>query len=294
MIKNDLVCLTSTNDNINLNKCYVEVNDEVDDHDDDHKPSSKNKFFLLYDLFKNFICLERSGHRQGKSHHKRAVEKNNKEDDAVNDDNDQTKVKVDEAEKEIQRIELHQPLHIREGRGFSLRQTYKLNLTHPQPTSAHHRQCLSWYRKRTQKIRRDSSKHKESCVKINDHNEKCINRLVYNTIDDTEDDIPEQKHYTTVSFPLQSKLYCENQLGLKKFLGVHYRGLACFQADNQLTIQHKFSDIAGLSDAKKNKDVLQFIENNKKLKAEFDDDCHEQTALAEVAELEEKRQSKQE
>ena len=120
MIKNDLACLTSTNDNINLNKCYVEVNDEVDDDDDDdHKPSSKNKLFLLYDLFKNFICLERRGHRRHKSHHKRAVEKNNEEDDAVAEDNDDTKVKVDEAEKEIQRIELHQPIHIREGHGLS-------------------------------------------------------------------------------------------------------------------------------------------------------------------------------
>ena len=43
----------------------------------------------------------------------------------------------------------------------------------------------------------------------------------------------------------------------------------------KLRIEHKFTDIAGLSDENKNKDILQFIANNKKLSAEFEDDCHD-------------------
>jgi len=51
ILDNDLICLTSTNNNINLEKCHVELVDELDDEiDDDHAPRrerSKNKIFFL-------------------------------------------------------------------------------------------------------------------------------------------------------------------------------------------------------------------------------------------------------
>jgi hypothetical protein len=251
--------------------------------------------FFSYTLSVNFNPLERREHRRHRNsrHKKRAVTKINEEDSAIDDDNDEPKTEENEAENEVHLIELHQPLRVREGRGLSFRQPYKLSLSHTQSASRQQRKCLSWYRRKTQKMRRNPSKYKQFCIPLNDHNEKCVKQLVYNTFNDTEDETQEEQHYKTVSIPLNSKLYCATQVvGENKFIGLHHRAELCFQANNQVYIEREFTDIAGLTDKNKNKDTLQFIANHKKLNAEFEDDCDGQTKLVEITEPTEKPRSK--
>jgi hypothetical protein len=47
ILDNDLICLTSTNNNINLEKCHVELVDEIDDDHAPRRERSKNKIFFL-------------------------------------------------------------------------------------------------------------------------------------------------------------------------------------------------------------------------------------------------------
>jgi hypothetical protein len=51
ILDNDLICLTSTNQNINLEKCHVELVDESDNKMDDdhmsHREHSKNNIFFV-------------------------------------------------------------------------------------------------------------------------------------------------------------------------------------------------------------------------------------------------------
>jgi uncharacterized membrane protein YheB (UPF0754 family) len=51
MLKNDLICLSSTHNNVNLEKCHVQLSDELDDDHKPHREQSKNKIFFVY-----FIC----------------------------------------------------------------------------------------------------------------------------------------------------------------------------------------------------------------------------------------------
>jgi hypothetical protein len=184
---------------------------------------------------------------------------------------------VDHAEKETRRSELHQKVHIREGRGLAIRQTYTVNLTRIPETYSKDDRCLAWYRKQTRKMRRNPSKNIKFCRPFNDHLQKCVSHLVFS---DTE--TSEHPHNTIVSLATGSKLYCENQAGDAKLLGVHRHGVVCLQNDNEIIIEQKFSDISGLSDVEKNQEVLHFIENNPKFQAEFGHDCHGTHALPEV------------
>jgi len=47
ILENDLICLTSTNNNINLEKCHVELADEFDDDYVSNREHSKNNIFFL-------------------------------------------------------------------------------------------------------------------------------------------------------------------------------------------------------------------------------------------------------
>ena len=138
---------------------------------------------------------------------------------------------------------------------------------------------MSWYHRQIQRIGHNPSK---SCINLIDRQAKCINQLVHNTFHNNKTD--DQERYTTISLPIGSKLYCENHAGNNKLLGVHQNAKICFQKNNEINIEHKFTDIAGLSDQQKNKDTLNFIENNKKLSAEFGDDCHDEITLVEATE----------
>ncbi|CAM4918191.1 unnamed protein product [Rotaria socialis] len=285
MLDNDLMCLKSTsNEKIDLEKCHVELveelNNAVDDDDGDgdhhHMPHKQRKH------------RRRPGH--GRHNHsdrkKRIADNNNKDEDSVVNKSSV----VDKARNEKNTIELDQPIHIREGHGFTMHQTYKLHPSHVQPNDRQQRACWTWYRRQTQKLRRNPSKHKRTCIHQNDHNEHCINQLVYNTLNVNSTNQhyqPEQN--AKLTFSKGSKLYCDSQVGSNKLLGHHRHSEICFQADDRLSIEHKFTDITGLSDMHKNKDVLAFIAKNEKLTAEFNNDCHDDTTLSEIAELEHKK-----
>jgi hypothetical protein len=67
MIQNDLVCLTSTNKDINLEKCHLELNDDeldddIDDDDDQdhmaHRRHSKKRNIFMRIVFQR-ICLKK-------------------------------------------------------------------------------------------------------------------------------------------------------------------------------------------------------------------------------------------
>lgn len=47
IIEHDLICLTSTNNNINLEKCYVELVDQSNNDDMSWRERSKNRAFLF-------------------------------------------------------------------------------------------------------------------------------------------------------------------------------------------------------------------------------------------------------
>jgi len=232
-----------------------------------------------------YFILEQRGHRRDRT--KRvAVKTTGEENKVVNEDDDDTVIEDDQAEQEARRIELHQPVRIREGHGLFIRQTYHFNLTRSRLTDRHQHRCLSWYRKQTRKIRRNPSKHKKTCIRLNDHNEKCINQLVHNT--ETDKHSQQAVH----SLAMGSKLYCEDQAGSNKFIGLSRHREICFHPDNQIDIEQKFTDIAGLSNMHKNHDILQFIANHKKYTAEFEHDCHGKATLVEVDAREKELQSK--
>ncbi|CAF3557538.1 unnamed protein product [Rotaria sordida] len=284
VLDNDLICLQSTNKNMNLDKCYVEIVDELDDDsdndddDDDHHHHQRRRY-----------GHHRHQHRHHYDRKKRAVDIDDQEEDDTINHNKNTK--ENEAKKETTRIELNQPIRIREGHGFLMRQTYKINPSNIRPTNRQHRQCWSWYRKQTRKIRYNPSKHTKSCINLNDHLEKCINQLVHNRLNTNEIDNYQEQQNMKNSFSIGSKLYCENQAGYNKLIGYYHYSEVCFSTDNEINIERKFIDITGLSDMKKNRDTLEFIAQNKKLTAEFEDDCHDTITLAEIDELE-KRKSK--
>ncbi|CAF1077847.1 unnamed protein product [Adineta steineri] len=272
MVQKDLVCLASKTHDINFEKCHMELVDDSDDDmdddndsdEDDHKPHKRHR--------------HRGSHRH--NHHrfdrqKRAsINNNTKESDIMEDDDVETK--QNKAEKETHRMELHQPVQIREGRGFTIRQTYTLNVTEISKTNRVSQKCLSWYRKKTRKVRHNSSKQSKSCTKLTDHVETCINQLVYS---DTETNNHPQ--HTIVSFAKGSKLYCQDRSGHAKLLGSVRFGNVCFRTNEQILIEQSFTDIVGLSHMNKNEDVLKFITDNKKFAAEFKHDCHDKSTLVE-------------
>ncbi|UJR27799.1 hypothetical protein I4U23_009069 [Adineta vaga] len=206
---------------------------------------------------------------------KRAHHDASEEDENIDDEN--ALVEENIAEKEIRRSELHQTVRIREGRGLSILQTYTLNMTRILQTHDERDRCVSWYRKQTRKIRRNPAKHIKFCRELNDHLEDCVKNLVFSDIEKEH-----HSHNTIVSLAIGSKLYCEDQTGANKLLGIHRQGVLCLQAENQMVIEQKFSDIAGLSDIEKNQNVLDFIDENSKFRAEFGHDCHDTKELVEV------------
>jgi len=210
-------------------------------------------------------------------HKKLSIITTNEEENSAVDD--YVKNEENEAENEIHRIELAHPVRIREGHGLSIRQRYQIDPSHIRLNNRQEHQCWSWYRRLTRKIRQNPSKHFQSCINLNDHNEKCINQLIYNTFNNTK-----QEQQTKISFPFGSKLYCKNNMDYKKLIGLYHHSDICFYPNNQIYIEHKFTDIASLSDTHKNEDILDFIGKHKKLTAEFEDDCHGKTNLVETNE----------
>jgi hypothetical protein len=190
-----------------------------------------------------------------------------------------------DAENEIRRVEIGHPVRIREGHGLAIRRTYQLNPNNIRPVTRQERQCWSWYRKLTKQMRHNPSKYSKICIDLNDHRENCIHKLVYQSSNQTQANRPEQE---TVSLPFGSKLFCENHSGSNKLIGFHFHAEICFQSHNQVYIEHQFTDIASLSDSHKNKDTLQLIADDKKLMAEFENDCNDQTTLVEIIDPEKK------
>lgn len=186
---------------------------------------------------------------------------------------DEEENEQNEAENEIRQIEMSHPIRIREGHGFSFFKQYQISRSHLKPQTRQQRQCLSWYRDQTRKIRPNQSKY---CVHLSDAGENCINQLISNTFNHNEQDEP-----IKLSFPIGSKLFCKNHDDYNKLLGHYHNAEICFGQNNQIIIEYKFNDIARLSDRNKNKDTLEFIANNQKFTAEFEDDCHGKRNLVE-------------
>jgi hypothetical protein len=225
------------------------------------------------------LILGRQKHRSNRrraDHKKHSIAKTDEEEDdaADNDINN----KRNEGENEIRRIELAHPVRVREGHGFSIRQRHKIDPNHIRPNNRQQRQCWSWYRRITQKLRRNPEKYLKACIHPKYRHELCINQLIYNTFNNTE----EKQQHPKIFFPIGSKLYCENDIHSKKFLGLYDHDEICFYPNNQVYIEQEFTDIASLSDMQKNQDTLDFIANHQKLNAEFKDDCHEKTNLVET------------
>lgn len=218
-----------------------------------------------------FCISERRRH-----HKKHSISETDKEYEKDIDDHVNNEEK--EALNELRRIELPHPVHIREGEGLSVHRKYTIDFKYIQSSTYKHRECSIWYRKLTKDIRENPRKNPEYCINLNDRREKCLNQLIYNTFNNTEEQVSSPK----ISFIPGSKLYCENKNGLNKFLGHYTRGILCFYPNDQIHIDYEFTDIAGISDINKNQDALEFIENNSKLNGEFGDDCHEETNLVET------------
>lgn len=243
-------------------------------------------------IFLFFFLLETRTNRRRYRHNpqKRFANQTQEELDVTEDKNkDSAK---EDAKNEGKRVQLDQPIRVREGHGFAMRQTYTFNMSRSRPTSEQSK-CHSWYRKTTRKLRRKSSKHGRICVRLNDHNEDCINQLVHNTLpmnrkSHHDQQQQQQKVHKKPNISKESKLYCENQSGNYKLLGNYRYSTVCFHSSNQIIIEHEFSDIVGLSSAHKNKHVLEFIAKNPKLTAEINNDCHDETTLVESADLERK------
>jgi hypothetical protein len=195
------------------------------------------------------------------------VEKETTDEQVVDD-----KTNSDDENKKIRRIEIAQPIQIREGHGLAIHQTYEVNYTNSQPKDRKLRPCWLWYRKHTKEIRQNPKKHKKSCIHLNNDREKCLTKLI-NGVEHT---------YSKLGITVGSKLYCEDQNDLNKLLGYHRHSEICFQSHNQISIEHKFTDFVSLSDRKKNRDVLAFIGNSTKLTSEFESDCNDKTTLDEI------------
>lgn len=227
------------------------------------------KFFYIINIFFFFI-LERRTHRGG---HRRTKSSTSEDESDVDE---RLQDEETEAEKEARRIELAHPVQIREGYGLSVRRKYTIDPKHIQTNHREQRRCWSWYQKLTQKVHKNSKKYPKYCINLNYPREKCLNQLIYNRFNNSE-----QEQLKKVSFNYGSRLYCENTLGHKKLLGHYNYGEICFYPNNQVYIDHEFTDIASLSDMKKNHDALEFIAKHSKLSAEFGDDCHEEMNFVE-------------
>ena len=249
ILQNDLVCLTATDkqNTMNLDKCFVELVEESDE-DDYEKP------------------VRRRGHRS--KHHKRSIDKDEDDDD---DDDDDQKIEQDETKNEVQRIALDESIQVLEGEGLSFIRKYQLDRNQIRPKTKYQRRCWSWYRHQVRRLRKNSSKKSISCFRLNQRTESCINELFSY----------QKQHLPETSFTIGSKLYCKNEQGYNKFLGEYQRGKICFDQHDIITFERKFTDITRLSDKNQNRDTLEFIEKDKKLFAEFEDDCHGQTHLVE-------------
>lgn len=176
-----------------------------------------------------------------------------------------------DAKNEIQRVALDEPVHIREGEGLSFVRKFHLNRSNIRTKTTYQRRCWSWFRNQVRRLRKKSSKRSTSCFRLNHRVENCINELLNN----------QQEHLFETPFPAGSKLYCKTEHDHKKFLGEYQRGQICLDQNDGITLEHKFTDITRLSDKNQNRDTLEFIKKNKKLFAEFGDDCNGETNFVE-------------
>ncbi|CAF3697041.1 unnamed protein product [Rotaria sp. Silwood1] len=150
ILKNDLLCLSSTTNNINLEKCFVELADE--------QPKKKNK----------------------KGHHHHSEQGKNETADKVVIEEKPTN------EKEIRLLEISEPIQIHEGHGLVFNQIYELNLTNFRPTTNQQRDCWSWYRTHTKKLCNHPRNFMKTCISLNHQREKCIEKLFYKKINDEQ------------------------------------------------------------------------------------------------------------
>ena len=180
-----------------------------------------------------------------------------------------------DAEDETRRVAVGRSVQIREGEGLVVRQNFRLDPSTIRPTTAADRKCSSWFRRALKKSQKKSS---SSCLRLNDHRDQCIQQLVQLNSNETN-----QSAVRPSLLTIGSKLFCENH-GQDKFIGHLRQSKLCFQENHQLIIEHLFNDVANLADAKKNKEILQFISEERKLKAEFEDDCQDETTLEELNE----------
>ncbi|CAF1113867.1 unnamed protein product [Rotaria sordida] len=151
ILKNDLLCLSSTNNNnINLEKCFIEVAD-------DQQQKKKRK--------------DRLGKQGG-----------NKTVDAI-----VLEVKP-EKENGIQLIQVSEPIQTHEKLGLTFQQVYELNLTDFRPTTNQQRLCWSWFRQHTKKLCNHPKYFQKTCISLNTKREKCLHRLFYKKINDNENE----------------------------------------------------------------------------------------------------------
>jgi len=244
ILNRDLVCLASTKHALNLNRCFVEIFNPIENEKMDEK-----------------ISLRKFKHqRQHRSKEEKTLKLN-------------SKIK---AEDEINRVQVGRSVQIREGEGLLVRQTYRLDPHEAQPKSSFERKCWSWLRHAIKKNKKKSAP--SSCLHLNDRRDRCIRQLVHQNFNESNLEIDSSSTLT-----VGSRLFCENH-GQEKFIGHLIRTNLCFQDNHQIVIEHMFNDIANLADANKNKEILQFISEEQKLKAEFEDDCHDETTLLELNE----------
>jgi hypothetical protein len=252
ILKRDLVCLATTNNNLNLGKCYIETLDSL--HHDVRDAQHANH-----------------QEQETRQQHELNLHDEHEHDDAINEAN---------------RLEVSQTIRIQEGTGLGFRQNYQLNFTNIHLKSRRERQCWSWYRHQTRKHNRAASKNQTYCINLNDHREQCINQFIYRTVHRTlaNDHSEQDRRMYDVSLALGSKLFCLNNYGHHQLIGFHQVSTLCLHENHRITIERIFTDIANLSDADKNEKTLAYINNSKKLRAEFENDCLEQTSLVEIDE----------
>lgn len=265
ILENDLICLKSNQPNrIDFDQCHLEMMDGGIKE----RKSSRNSFSFSKIIVR--AILERSKHQvrdRSSNKIKRSFLKSEQEknDSSVRRDN----------EREIHRIELSEPIRIREGRGLSFFKYYQIKPDQIRPETSDQRRCWSWYRDRTRKLRRNASKSSTVCMSLNTRREGCLNQLIPNSINQI-------KHKSLTD----SKLFCKTESNQEKFLGQYKNGKICFDQDNRVSIEYKFHDIAHLSDQYKNEETLAFLDQHKKLRAEFEDDCFGKRNLVENDEAE--------
>ena len=256
ILSNDLLCLTTTTNNIDLEKCYVKLakKEEKKPKKKPKKETSERERILGRILSIDFLGI---------------LEKVVEEEEEEKDE-----------EEPSDEIPVTESVQIHQGRGLSVRQVYELNLTNFRAKTREQRTCWSWYREHTRKLLKYPNKLQKSCISLTNKHSKCLRTLFHGKSEE--------------SISSGSKLYCETNDEQTKLLGYLRRSEICFLTHYRIALEHHFTDFLSLSDRKKNHDVLQFISNNTKLTKEFEADCRDRETLDEIKKLLEEKQAAEE